>query len=89
MNDLVDDVRKKVRAPPRKTGIWLSKKTESLIESGFTTPNPFDFLTKEDRKEDGKSILRDLRREMIMLMWRMVMIKWLLLLLLSLCVTLQ
>ncbi|GJT33248.1 hypothetical protein Tco_0923667 [Tanacetum coccineum] len=85
MNDLVDDVRKKVMAPPRKTGIWLSKKTESLLESGFTTPNPFDFLTKED----GKSILCDLRREMIMLMWRMVMIKWLLLLLLSLCVTLQ
>ncbi|GKB20665.1 reverse transcriptase domain-containing protein [Tanacetum coccineum] len=53
MDDLVDDTRKKVGTPPRKTGIWFGKKADSSSESGFTSPNHFDLLTKED----GNSIL--------------------------------
>ncbi|GKD27740.1 hypothetical protein Tco_1233954 [Tanacetum coccineum] len=48
MDDLVDDTRKKVGAPPTKTGIWLGRNAESSSESGFTSPNHFDLLTKED-----------------------------------------
>ncbi|GKC75595.1 putative polyprotein, partial [Tanacetum coccineum] len=55
MDDLFDDIRKKVGVPPRKTGIWLSMKGESLSKSGFTSHNPSDFLTKEYMK----SILRN------------------------------
>ncbi|GJT60627.1 hypothetical protein Tco_1004160 [Tanacetum coccineum] len=29
MDDLVDDIRKNVKAPPRKTGIWLGRKADS------------------------------------------------------------
>nr|GEX14114.1 SBP-like protein [Tanacetum cinerariifolium] len=57
MDDLVDNKRKKVRALSSKTGIWLSRKGESPSESGFMSPNPFDFLTKEDEK----SSLHDLQ----------------------------
>nr|GEY03158.1 hypothetical protein [Tanacetum cinerariifolium] len=48
--DLVDGKRKKVRAPPRKTDIWLGRKTGYSSNSGFTSPNPFDVLMKEDGK---------------------------------------
>ncbi|GJU05779.1 hypothetical protein Tco_1122209, partial [Tanacetum coccineum] len=41
---------------PRKNGIWLGRKAKSSLKSGFTSLNPFDILTKEDRK----CILRDL-----------------------------
>ncbi|GJY31066.1 copia protein [Tanacetum coccineum] len=57
IDDLFNDIRKKARAPPRKTGIWSGSLVDTSLVSGFTSPNPFDFLTKED----GKSILRDLQ----------------------------
>ncbi|GJW00636.1 vacuolar protein sorting-associated protein 13 domain-containing protein [Tanacetum coccineum] len=57
MHNLVDGIKKKVTTPFRKTGIWLGKKKEYSSKSGFTSPNPFDLLTKDD----GKSMLRDLQ----------------------------
>ncbi|GJR60705.1 putative polyprotein [Tanacetum coccineum] len=57
MHNLVDGIKKKVMTPFRKTGIWLGKKKEYSSKSGFTSPNPFDLLTKDD----GKSMLRDLQ----------------------------
>ncbi|GJS89142.1 hypothetical protein Tco_0771778 [Tanacetum coccineum] len=57
MDDLVDDTRKKVGVPPRKTSIWWGREADSSSESGFTSPNHFDLLTKED----WKSILRNLQ----------------------------
>ncbi|GKE89066.1 hypothetical protein Tco_1566541, partial [Tanacetum coccineum] len=56
MDDLVDGTKKKVGAPPRKTGIWSGKKGDYSSKLGFTSPNPFDLLTKDD----GKRMLRDL-----------------------------
>ncbi|GJU33577.1 hypothetical protein Tco_1181931 [Tanacetum coccineum] len=56
VDDLVDGTSKKVGAPFRKNGIWWSRKVESSSESGFTSPSPFNFLTREN----GKSILCDL-----------------------------
>nr|GEV32140.1 hypothetical protein [Tanacetum cinerariifolium] len=57
MNNLVDDIRKKVLAPHRKTGIWLGRNADSSSEPGFTFPNHFDLLTNKD----GKTILLNLR----------------------------
>ncbi|GKA24393.1 hypothetical protein Tco_0710426 [Tanacetum coccineum] len=57
MDDLFDGTMKKVGAPHMNTGIWLGRKAEYSSESGFMSPNHFDFLTKEDEN----SILRDLQ----------------------------
>ncbi|GJU79346.1 hypothetical protein Tco_1276416 [Tanacetum coccineum] len=57
MDDLLDDTRTKVGAPPKKTGIWLGRNADSSSELGFTSPSHFDLLTKEY----GKSILRNLQ----------------------------
>nr|GEV31642.1 hypothetical protein [Tanacetum cinerariifolium] len=56
MDDLVDGTKKKIRSPPMKTDIWSGKKGKYSLESCFTSPNPFDLLTKND----GNSMLRGL-----------------------------
>ncbi|GJY66053.1 hypothetical protein Tco_0468291 [Tanacetum coccineum] len=50
IDDLVDDTIKKVGAPHRKNGIWLGRNADSSSESGFTSQNHFDLLTKENAK---------------------------------------
>ncbi|GKG23408.1 hypothetical protein Tco_0391444, partial [Tanacetum coccineum] len=57
MDELVADTRKKVEAPPRKTGIWSGRKAGSSLKSRLSSHNPFDLLTKED----GKSTLCDIQ----------------------------
>ncbi|GKE60562.1 hypothetical protein Tco_1510929 [Tanacetum coccineum] len=37
MDDLVNDTKKKIKAPPRKTGVWLGRKAERNIAFSFET----------------------------------------------------
>nr|GEU61595.1 putative polyprotein [Tanacetum cinerariifolium] len=57
MDDLVEGTKKKVGASSKTTGTWLGRKRECYSESRFTSPNPFDLLTKDD----GNSMLRGLQ----------------------------
>ncbi|GKD30039.1 hypothetical protein Tco_1240817 [Tanacetum coccineum] len=60
MDDLVDDTRKKVKAHPRKTGIWSGRKVDSLKRNiVFSLEKKFHYFDREDMDLDDMDFVEE------------------------------